>query len=682
MSVVALATTLFAVPAAPAGAVSTTAAVGYDISFPQCGSSYPSGQAFGVVGVNDGRPDTVNPCLGATTSSGYSQSELYWAVRTSTGSTTMPKASVYVNTADPGNGSTGTLVADWPASGSTPFGTCTTVVVTTKTGPRTAGQNSPACAWEYGDQQAARDASTLQAAAQAVDAQSPPLSVPTTASGYPWWLDVELANSWRTGTPGQAMNSAALAGFVVGLSAAGAPTVGVYSTSYMWGVITGGTSSSTTSIGRLPTWIPGASNEAGALTTCAGPSFTAGPVTIAQFPSGGYDGDLPCTQQLVTRVAGPTADATAAAEFTRTFPYGKGVCPATRAAVVATTSAFPDALSSQFLARHYTTGTLLTPTTSLSPVTATTLEKEGVDAVYLVGGPLAVSNTVASAIANLPIDACGGVPGSTGKIVVHRISGDTQYGTAAAVAESVGTAASASFPGAYATTNATGGTGSYNDTAGSGSPSPPASAVPTAILASGEEFQDAQAASVVSYHTQLPMLLTPATTLSPTAVAAIEQLGVKQVVLLGGALAVTDAVVAALVDKTGVAVLRVAGHDYTDTARELARFEVAGSTDGLGWTPGHRLMVARGNGFTDGLSGAVLENARNPSTGPAGTARPLLLTESPDVVGTSLATFLRSAGRTGIDGTSGATITALTVLGGQLAVTTASIAAMQTDLRH
>ena len=204
--------------------------------------------------------------------------------------------------------------------------------------------------------------------------------------------------------------------------------------------------------------------------------------------------------------------------------------------------------------------------------------------------------------------------------------------------------------------------------------------MPTAILASGVEFQDAQSASVIAYRTKLPLLLTPATTLSTTAVAAIEKLGVKQVILMGGTLAVTNTVEQALVAKTGVSVLRVAGKDYTDTAAQLARFEVAGATAGLGWTPGHRIMVARGNGFTDGLCGAVLENAGNVSTGATGTARPLLLTETPTVVGTYLTTFLKVTGHTGIGKTPAKTVTALTVLGGPLAVSTAEIAAMETAL--
>jgi putative cell wall-binding protein len=382
----------------------------------------------------------------------------------------------------------------------------------------------------------------------------------------------------------------------------------------------------------------------------------------------------------ITAAYGSTAGATAATEFTRAFPYTKGECPTSRAAVIATTKVFQDALSSQYLAQDLTTGTLLTPILTLNPVTATTLRKEGINTVYIVGGPLAIDETVARQIADMTAYECGGttLTPTTGKVVVHRVWGKTQYGTSKAVAEFVGTGASMSFTGAYAATNATAGTGLFNDTAGGGT-SAPGGSEPTAILASGQEFQDAQAASVISYHTRVPLLLTATTTLTTTVVGAVKQLGIKQVILMGGTEAVTNTVEAGLVAKTGVSVLRVAGKTYTDTAGELARFE-ASSAEGLGWTPGHRIMVTRGDGFTDGIAGAVLDSRHNTATGPAGTVRPLLLTESPTTLGTNLATFLKVTGHTGIGKTAAKTITSLTVLGGPLAVSSADINAMQTDL--
>lgn len=419
----------------------------------------------------------------------------------------------------------------------------------------------------------------------------------------------------------------------------------------------------------------------GASTKCTADTSTLGSATAYTIAT------------TTVQVYGATADATAAAEFQRTFPHTPAhatTCPGTRAAVVATTKVYQDALSSQFLASDLTTGTLLTPTTTLAQVTATTLRREGVNTVYIVGGPLAITTAVSNDIAALPAYKCGGTTRTktTGTIVVHRIYGATAEGTAASVAEFVGKAPGMSFLGAYttptATPNSTGGNGRYNDTAGKGSKLPASAAtLTTAILASATEFQDAQAASVLAYHTNVPLLLTSTKSLSATAVSAMSDLHVQQVILLGGQLAVTNTVETALAN-TGVSVVRVAGKDYTDTARELADFEVNTTVGGLGlgWTVGKRVLVARGNGFTDGLAGAVLDNTNNATTG-SSSEHPLLLTESPTVVGTYLTTFLKEAGHTGIDARGGTNVVkSLTILGGPLAVSPAEISQMQTDLAH
>ncbi len=416
-----------------AAAPQSTAQVGNDISFPQCGSTFPSDPAFGIVGVNDGVPDTLNPCLGPSSSfPSYSQSELYWAVSASTGSSSEPKASVYVNTSDPGNVFNGTLVANWPTSGATPYGTCTVTTVSTSAGPAHAGEDSPACAWEFGDQQATQDAAWLHAAAQAVDAQSPPVSVPATPSGYPWWLDVETTNTWQTGFAGQALNLAVLQGFVDGLVSAGAPSVGLYAAPNQWAAITGGTGPTTPALGELATWMPGANDEAGTQSVCADTSFTGGPVALAQFPAGGYDGDLPCAPPTdapsnVIRIYGQDAIGTSIAVSQQEFPAPGSA----KAVVLAQSEFFSDALVGGPLAAAVDGPLLITPDAAVSSALDPRVQAEiervlpSGSTVYVLGGDLALSPQIDTTLESL------------GYRVV-RESGTNEYATAVDVAEQLG----------------------------------------------------------------------------------------------------------------------------------------------------------------------------------------------------------------------------------------------------
>ncbi len=272
------------------------AGTGVDISYPQCGTSFPQGQAFGIVGVNGGLANDANACLGPDP--GYAQSELYWASAQSIGGVSgQPDASLYINTADPGNVYDNAPIADWPSSGEdATYGSCSTEDVRLRGRTYTVGQNSDACAWQYGYERARYDVSLLTAAADAVNAQSPPTIVGSSAQGYPWWLDVETANTWRSGAEGEAMNLADLQGVVAGLKEAGASALGVYSTESQWDQITGGASSpSAGSLYQLAVWIPGASSLQAAIANCALRSFTGGSaVSLTQWATSTYDADHYC----------------------------------------------------------------------------------------------------------------------------------------------------------------------------------------------------------------------------------------------------------------------------------------------------------------------------------------------------------------------------------------------------
>ncbi len=398
------------------------------------------------------------------------------------------------------------------------------------------------------------------------------------------------------------------------------------------------------------------------------------PATIEALPGSG-------TAAAVTdsRIAGATADATAADELEHQFTAAAGRCPgtaSTRPVVLATDAGYADALASAPLARVLGTGTLLTPPASLSAVTRTAVELEGVTRVDVVGGPLAVSTAVVTTLRSTPARACGGGTGTGADIQVTRIFGQTQYDTAAQIAAEaagLGGVGSLDLSGAYEGTDATGGSGRYNTTAGTASSGPVATgALPTAIVATGDGFQDAESASTFAYAEKLPILLTTPAALSPQVSTAVRSLGVRQVVVMGGQLAVSNVVVTSL-EQLGVSVLRVAGADFTGTAVELGELETSASPEGAGWHGTGGLMLARGDGYSDGLAGAVVA-----ADGPASASpQPLLLTESPTNVGTTLTTYLKSVASPGVGGKR---VDHLTVLGGALAVTQATIEQVEKDL--
>jgi hypothetical protein len=251
--------------ALPAGTASAaTTAGGYDISYPQCGSSLPTGQAWGVVGVNGGKATSANPCLSA---------QLSWAAKSSGAVTAQPKAQLYLNTANPGE--VRDQVTTWPKAGSTPYGPCT-------------GGNDSACSWQYGWERAQYSVTSffVPAAGSA--------TVDSTPAHYTWWLDVEIGNTWQSGSSAAlARNRATLEGMTAYLSGTGAP-VGVYSTASQWRSIAGSVGSGS-NVYRLPSWLAGATSLSNARTSCSKPPLVAGgSVLMTQYVSGGLDRDVSC----------------------------------------------------------------------------------------------------------------------------------------------------------------------------------------------------------------------------------------------------------------------------------------------------------------------------------------------------------------------------------------------------
>jgi hypothetical protein len=259
-----------------AAAATTDPNSGYDISYPQCAGSFPSGGAFGVVGVNGGRAFSANPCLGT----GDGASELSWAGL---------NAALYANTGDPGPA----LSSHWPNGQASPK-QCNTA--------SNPGSDTPECHYDYGWNAAAdsyRDAVNAY-----VSLGWAPSGATTTPVANEWWLDVETANSWTSSTT---LNVQALQGEVDYLTSIGASRVGFYAGSSPWQSITGNTKV----FSAYPSWVPGAGTLSNAQSKCGGVGPSGGQVALSQYLSGGFDGDYRCPTQPGLSFATPPQTMTA-----------------------------------------------------------------------------------------------------------------------------------------------------------------------------------------------------------------------------------------------------------------------------------------------------------------------------------------------------------------------------------
>jgi len=436
-------------------------------------------------------------------------------------------------------------------------------------------------------------------------------------------------------------------------------------------------------------------------------------------------------QTTNTRIFGSTADATAVASLEYQYDPEPGFCipqgvhpspsrySVGSSVVLATDTNWPDALTASYLASYLQTGVLLTPTDTLSAVTLQAIRAEGVSNVFIVGGPLAVSNTVQTQLENTPAYLCGGqspqttATGAPQMLNVVRIYGQTALDTAQQVAEFVG-------PGYDGNNlaNLSGAFGLYNDTTGTDSGSSPTVPQRTAILVTDQSFQDASSASALSYWEGWPIVLTDPNTLSPQALQTLQDLAIAQVVEIGGPIAISDAVNTAL-QAAGISVLRIAGQDYSDTSVQLAKFELnqysntSGEPEGLGWSTGCSSLtggppnttvsyrtgctfvaaLARGDYFADALTSSVVTGGggkANPPSFPTPnntSPEPILLAESPTNLGSYVTSFFNQAGSPyGVDPAyqvpvlspipgSGASVRSLTVFGGPLAIADSTVQA-------
>jgi len=254
---------------------------------------------------------------------------------------------------------------------------------------------------------------------------------------------------------------------------------------------------------------------------------------LAYAPAAGAD-TVDTVEDACGRLAGQTRYGTAGA-IADAYDQETGGADT---AIIANGRNFPDALAASGLARALDAPILLVePPAGADEVpleTASALDELGVSEVVIVGGTAAVSNEVEAALEEQVGSA-------------RRVAGDLREDTAAEIAAEIGTA------------------GSHDG-------------LVTAIIATGDNYPDALAGGPIAYHgdgtNPFPILLTRGSDVPAATEAALEDLGVEQVIILGGTAAVPPAAVAELTAMTGNDPIVLAGNLREDTAVEVADFAV------------------------------------------------------------------------------------------------------------
>lgn len=236
-----------------------------------------------------------------------------------------------------------------------------------------------------------------------------------------------------------------------------------------------------------------------------------------------------------TRIAGQNRFGTAAALAQQAFPNGAATV------LIATGFNFPDALAGNYLAGQDQAPILLVNASGPVPQeTLSALQTLRTKNVIILGLTAAVGADVQQQLASTTSSASGG-----GNLNVTRIGGTTRFDTAQLINETPGAAAVGTFQGKK-----------------------------TAFLATGANFPDALGAGPVAFAEKFPVILTDPNTLSPQASKTISDLGIQQLLVLGGTAAVSQGVETAA-DVNGVTTLaRFAGSNRSDTSRLLADFAI------------------------------------------------------------------------------------------------------------
>jgi len=331
------------------------------------------------------------------------------------------------------------------------------------------------------------------------------------------------------------------------------------------------------------------------------------------------------------RIGGTDRYATAAQLFLNNPASFTG--GANNAAVLASGANYPDALSANYLAQGLGTRVLLTDPNVVPQPTAQAIITAGIKTVYIVGGTSAVSANVANAIAAMHVSNNN----TLAFVNVIRVAGADRYATNNQVDL---------FNGATVGVN-------------------------TAIVAVGSNFADALSVAPVVVTKHFPLVLTNGPSLSAAAQSTLVNLGIKNVIIVGGTAAVSAATEASIKALGITIAYRIAGADRTQTAASIATYETTlvanaafpattsyAALNGLGLNIA-QVYIARGDGFADALAAGTVAGG----VGAGATVGAILLTGDPNTLGAGIPAYL---------GGKAASVTTVTVLGLTSAVSVAT----------
>ena len=220
-----------------------------------------------------------------------------------------------------------------------------------------------------------------------------------------------------------------------------------------------------------------------------------------------------------------------------------------QAVVLARGDDFADALAGVSLAHQMKAPILLTGRDQVYSSVEEEIRRLGADKAVLLGGEGALSAEVA-----LELESLG--------LSVDRVSGQNRYETAAAIAYRL---------------------------------KENGADVKKAVMVVGSDFPDALAAAAYAAREEMPVLLTGTTFYPGSTEQAVDDLGIKNVVVVGGPSVITDEVMADFPDNGET--MRLYGDDRYETATALAQYYYNGE---------EHFYLATGLDFPDAVTGAVL----------------------------------------------------------------------------